>query len=69
MRYMYRGICIVNYDEEKQQVDFPFDEFQNGNIANVRLLPEDMELLAQFFQNVKLHLDGDPAANLEDIIV
>ena len=70
MRYMYRGICIAHYDEEFKQVDFPNDEFEHGNIRNVRLLPEDFQLLEQFFNNAYLHATGRAAdADMTDIEV
>jgi hypothetical protein len=70
MKYMYRGICIVNYDVDTKQVTFPDDEFEGGNIRRVRLLPEDLELLAEFFTNAHLHTtDRAVDADMTDIVV
>jgi hypothetical protein len=67
---MYRGICIVNYDVDTKQVTFPDDDFEGANIRRVRLLPDDLELLAEFFANAHLHAtDRATDEDMTDIVV
>lgn len=73
MRYVYRGLVIVNYDTEKKEVTFPDDPEGGGAaIQHVRIIEDDAKLLEVFFRNVFLHMMGGAyaaAADLQDTIV
>ena len=71
MRYVYRGLVIAEYDTEKKEVTFPDDPDGGGAaIQHVRILPEDMKLLAEFFDNAHLHITNRAAdADMTDIVV
>jgi hypothetical protein len=71
MKYIYRGLVIVNYDEDTKQLEFPTDD-GIVNITHVRLLTEDTKLLEVFFHNAYLHQMGGAyaaAADLTDTVV
>ena len=73
MKYIYRGMVIVEYDPETKQLTFPDDPEGGGAaIQHVRLLPEDAWRLGGFFTNAFYDMHGGlPGyiAILEDVVV
>ena len=70
MKYVYRGMVIVDYDQERKEVTFPNDPEGGGAaIQHVRIIPDDAALLAEFFTRVHEHMVKDEGQALEDIIV
>ncbi len=74
MKYVYRNITIVEYDEEKKVCTFPDgDVFVNdtikvAHITHVRLLQEDHMHLAEFHLKIAKHMAGHDV-DLTDIVV
>ncbi len=75
MKYIYRGITIIDYDEETKQCTFPDDEvgvtdkFRVAHITHVHLLPEDHMLLAEFHLKIYQHMAGHDDVDLTDVVV
>ena len=68
MKYIYRNLVIVEYNEETKQIKFPKED-GIVNITHVRLLIEDTKLLEVFFHNAYLDQMGGADADLRDTVV
>ncbi len=61
MKYFFRALPILEYDPETKQVELPLDEDTNTGYTNFqacKFIPEDFDLLAQFFTAANLHATG-----------
>ncbi len=58
MKYIYRGLTILIYDENTKQVKVPIDNDTKRPYFNqCKLIPEDYDLLEIFFTRCRLHTE------------
>ena len=72
MKYIFRGNVVFNYDPLTKQMEVPNDEDAgvNNNFNFCRFIPEDYELMADFFLTAHAHATGEVATTeLKDIEV
>ncbi len=69
MKYYFRGMVILDYDEETKDLTVPVDKdtgIPNLNMCN--FIPEDFQLLKNFFTAITIH-QVHPNMEFEDIEV
>jgi hypothetical protein len=61
MKYIFRGITVFEYDPNDK-----YEKIKQGKVHDVipafdycRMIPEDYKLLAEFFDKVYKHLQGE----------
>jgi len=69
MKYIFRGRTILAYDPETKHVRTPLDEDGFVVFNQCKFIPEDYQLLAQFFNIAEQHAKGNHDVNLEDFNV
>lgn len=57
MKYYFRALPILEYNPETKQVELPLndDGTKTTNFEACKFIPDDYELLAQFFTAANLH--------------
>lgn len=69
MKYYFRGMVILDYDEETKEITAPVDEDTGRpNIDACKFIQEDFQLLQNFFTAVNIH-QVHPNMEFEDIEV
>lgn len=72
MKYIFRGIVVFNYDPLTKQTEVPKDDDAgvDNNFNFCRFIPEDYDLIADFFQMAHAHAVGEiTTEELKDIEV
>ena len=72
MKYIFRGIVVFDYDPTTKETTVPNDQDAgiNNNFNFCKFIPEDYDLMADFFQMAHAHAVGEVATDaLKDIEV
>lgn len=55
MKYYFRGLVILDYDEETKELTTPVDIDGIPNFNNCKFIQEDFQLLQNFFTAINIH--------------
>jgi len=68
MQYIFRGLVILNYNEEFKDLTLPMHEDYDGlpNFNMCKFITEDYKYLADFFDTIHRHQLGEDVV-LEDV--
>ena len=71
MKYIFRGLVILHYNEETKQVEAPMHDDVQGlaNFNHCKFIPEDYVYMADFFNVAYAHATDVPNVDLTDIEV
>ena len=59
MKYIFRGITVIEYDPKTKQMTIPNDENERfGNFNHCKFIPDDYVRLSGFFAIAALHAEG-----------
>ena len=58
MKYEFRGVLVFEYDPKTKATKAPHDEWKYGNFNFCQFIPEDYEIMAEFFSMAHLHATG-----------
>lgn len=67
MKYTFRGLVILDYNEEYKDLTLPIhEEYGLPNFNMCKFITEDYKLLANFFDTIHRHQLGEDVV-LEDV--
>ena len=71
MKYIFRGLVILDYNEETKQVEAPMynDVPTLANFNHCKFIADDYVQLADFFNTAYAHATDVPNVDLTDIEV
>ena len=58
MKYIFRGLVILNYDPKTKSVTCPEQEPHGNNFNFCNFIPEDYANISEFFEMAYLHSKG-----------
>ncbi len=60
MKYFFRAMCILDYNEETKTLTYPLDDdgTETRNYDNCKFIKEDYGLLARFYKTIQRHKAG-----------
>lgn len=69
MKFIFRGLTVLDYNAETKDMVVPTDEDGLTNFNLCQFIPEDYKLLARFFETAYKHTQLGDIVDLTDIVV
>jgi len=71
MKFIFRGLVVLEYNPETKQTEAPMHEDIDtlANFNHCKFVPEDYAYMADFFDAAYAHATGVPNVDLADIEV